>query len=98
MPPANTSRRQSTAWRTGRRRPASAGAARRLSRRASPPRGFARPFGGSVFFEQLGKLLGHGAAELLGVDDGDGAPVIARHIVADACLLYPSDPADEEDS
>ena len=33
---------------------------------------------------KLGQLLGHGAAELLGIDDGDGAPVIARHVMADA--------------
>ena len=34
--------------------------------------------------EQLGELLHHRAAELLGVDDGDGAAVVARHVVADA--------------
>ena len=40
--------------------------------------------GGRGFVEQLGELVRHGAAELLGVDDGDGAAVIARHVVADA--------------
>ena len=37
-----------------------------------------------LLVEQLGQLLGHGAAELLGVDDGDGAAIVARHVVADA--------------
>ena len=37
-----------------------------------------------MLVEQLGELLGHRAAKLLGVDDGDGAAVIARHVVADA--------------
>ena len=44
----------------------------------------ARLFGGSVFLEQLGELLGHGAAEFLGIDDGDGAAIVARHVMADA--------------
>ena len=39
---------------------------------------------GALLLEQLGELLGHRAAELLGVDDGDGAAVVARHVVADA--------------
>src|SRR3546814_1160220 len=34
--------------------------------------------------EQLGQLLHHRAAELLGVDDGDRATVVAGHVVADA--------------
>src|SRR3546814_13879479 len=34
--------------------------------------------------EQLGQLLHHRAAELLGVDDGDRAAVVAGHVVADA--------------
>ena len=34
--------------------------------------------------EQFGELLRHHAAQLLGVDDRDGALVIARHVVADA--------------
>src|SRR5215831_15260427 len=37
-----------------------------------------------VFDEQLGELFGHDAAELLGIDDGDGAPIVARHVMADA--------------
>src|SRR5947207_2690319 len=37
-----------------------------------------------ILIEQLGKLVGHGAAELLGVDDRDGALVIAGDVVADA--------------
>ena len=49
-----------------------------------PPRRRTRRLGGGVFLEQLGELLGHGAAELLGIDDGDGAAVVARHVVADA--------------
>src|SRR5262249_60795998 len=36
-----------------------------------------------LLVEQLGELLGHSAAELLGIDDGDGAPVIARAVMAD---------------
>ena len=35
-----------------------------------PPR-----LGRLVLFEQFGQLVGHRSAELLGVDDGDGAPV-----------------------
>src|SRR5262245_16423457 len=38
----------------------------------------------SVLVEQLGELLGHRAAELLGIDDGDGSAIVARHVVADA--------------
>src|SRR5215475_5359733 len=37
-----------------------------------------------LLVEQLGQLLQHGAAELLGVDDRHGAAVVARHVVADA--------------
>ena len=40
--------------------------------------------GWRILLEQLGELLGHGAAQLLGVHDGHGAPVIARHVMADA--------------
>ena len=36
-----------------------------------------------VLVEQLGELLEHGAAELLGIDDGDGAAVVASDVVAD---------------
>jgi hypothetical protein len=34
--------------------------------------------------EQFGQLVGHDAAQLLGIDDGDRAAVIAGHVVADA--------------
>ena len=34
--------------------------------------------------EHLGELLHHGAAELLGVDDGHGPAVIAGDVVSDA--------------
>src|SRR5258706_625558 len=34
--------------------------------------------------EQFGELFGDGAAELFGVDDGDGAAIVARDVVADA--------------
>ena len=34
--------------------------------------------------EQLGEFFGDGAAELFGVDDGDGAAIVARDVVADA--------------
>src|SRR5262245_20333586 len=34
--------------------------------------------------EQLGELLGNGAAELLGVHDGHRAAIVARDVVADA--------------
>ncbi len=37
-----------------------------------------------ILLEQFGELLGHGAAEFLGIDDGDGAAVIARDVMADA--------------
>ena len=37
-----------------------------------------------VFDEQADQLIGHRAAQLLGVEDGDGAAVIARDVVADA--------------
>ena len=37
-----------------------------------------------VLLEQLDQLVGHGAGELGGVGDGDGAAVVARHVVADA--------------
>jgi len=46
--------------------------------------GRAHAFLGPMFLEQLGKLFGHDAAELLGVDDGDRAAVVARDVVADA--------------
>ena len=49
-----------------------------------PARRLAHGFGGRLFLEQFGELLGHHAAEFLGIHDGDGAAVIARHVVADA--------------
>ena len=39
---------------------------------------------GRALLEQLDQLVGHGAGELGGVGDGDGAAVVARHVVADA--------------
>src|SRR5260370_35553039 len=39
---------------------------------------------GLFLVEQRGELLHHGAAQLVGVDDGDGATVVARDVVADA--------------
>src|SRR3984893_3067437 len=46
--------------------------------------------GAAVFVEQLGESFEHDAAELLGVDDRDGAAVVAGHVVADAdrCKLH----------
>ena len=52
--------------------------------RVQPPPHAARRLGRGTFLEQLGELLGHRAAELLGIHDGDGAAVVARHVVADA--------------
>src|SRR5690606_33130614 len=45
-----------------------------------------RGLGGLGFFlaEQLRQLVGHGAAKLLRVNDGDGATVPARDVMADA--------------
>ena len=40
--------------------------------------------GRGLFGEQFGQLFGHGAAQFLGIDDGDGALVVARHVMADA--------------
>jgi hypothetical protein len=34
--------------------------------------------------EQFGEFFGDGAAEFLGIDDGDGTTIVARHVVADA--------------
>src|SRR5262245_11402108 len=39
---------------------------------------------GVLLVEQRGELLHHGAAQLVGIDDGDGAAVVARDVVADA--------------
>ena len=48
--------------------------------------GVRRRAGGSgcALLEQLDELVGHGAGELGRVGDGDGAAVVARHVVADA--------------
>jgi hypothetical protein len=43
---------------------------------------------GAFFLEQFGQFFEHDAAQLLGVDDGDGATVVAGHVVADAACLY----------
>ena len=53
-------------------------------RQCSFRRGGAHRLGGRLLLEQLGELLGHHAAELLGIHDGDGAAIVARHVVADA--------------
>ena len=37
--------------------------------------------GSCLLLEQLGELLGHHAAEFLGIHNGDGAAVIACHVV-----------------
>ena len=44
----------------------------------------AADLGSVILVEQFGEFFQHGAAELLGIDDGDGAAVIARDVVADA--------------
>src|ERR1019366_6472321 len=46
----------------------------------------ARPGGGRPpgLAEQLGELFGDGAAEFLGIDDGDRAAIVAGDVVADA--------------
>ena len=56
----------------------------RMRSMQSPPRGAARFRLAACLGEQFGELFGHRAAELLGIDDGDRAPVIARDVVADA--------------
>ena len=38
----------------------------------------------SVLIEELSQFLRHGAAELLGIDDRYGAPIIPRHVMTDA--------------
>ena len=38
----------------------------------------------AFFIEQFGQLIHHRAAELFGIDDGDRAPIVARHVMADA--------------
>ena len=39
---------------------------------------------GKVLVEQLGELVGHRAGKFFRIGDGDGAPVIAGHVMADA--------------
>src|SRR4029453_5734100 len=34
--------------------------------------------------EQFGELFGDGAAEFLGIDDGDGSAIVARNVMTDA--------------
>src|ERR1700722_6212405 len=50
-------------------------------RRPRWPRRFGR---WDVLVEEFGELLRHSPAKLFGVDDGHGAPVVARHVVANA--------------
>src|SRR6185312_6078137 len=52
----------------------------KLGRPAAPDAGAA----GAFVFEQIGEAFEHHAAQLLGVDDGDGAAVVAGDVVADA--------------
>ena len=51
-----------------------------------PPLRPPRPGGleAGMLVEEFGELLGHGAAQLLGIDDGHGALVVARDVMADA--------------
>src|SRR5262249_42888076 len=53
------------------------GALRALAARGAVVRGL-------FLVEQRGELLHHGAAQLVGIDDRDGAAVVAGHVVADA--------------
>ena len=54
-----------------------------LSRAGTPTRGLGSALVlGAVFLEELGQFLGHGAAQFLRVNDGHGALVVARHIMA----------------
>src|SRR6185312_17035758 len=64
-------------------------AAAALGRLADGARGALAVAGGAgvllVFLvEQRGELFHHRAAELVGIDDGDGAAIVARDVVADA--------------
>ena len=40
--------------------------------------------GARLFIEQLDELVGHGAGQFARIGDGDGAAVVAGHVVADA--------------
>src|SRR3989304_227730 len=68
----------------GKRRAPGRASASDIGSSAAPPPAGGRPFDRGVLLEQFGQLLGHGAAELLGIDDGDGAAIIARDVMADA--------------
>src|ERR1700712_499620 len=62
---------------------------RRLTRSRISRVQFARPAAGGGrgaggLAEQFGKLFGDRAAELLGIDDGDGTAIIAGDVVTDA--------------
>src|SRR3546814_3055172 len=74
-----------------RRRPATTGSrGGRIPGRASVQAGGGAARGAGAarhdafLLEELGQLLHHRAAELLGIDDGDGAAVVAGHVVPDA--------------
>src|SRR5688572_21134475 len=43
-----------------------------------------RGYGAVGLAEELGKLFGDGAAEFLGIDDGNRTAIIPRHVVTDA--------------
>ena len=59
--------------------------AENLSRAGTPARGLGGALVlGAVFLKELGQFFGHGATQFLGIDDGDGALVIAGHVMADA--------------
>ena len=82
---ADASRRHGVAaYLRARRGPDRGSARRRATRRSACGRDARAQLLRRVLVEQLGELVGHRAAELLGVDDGDGAAVVARHVVADA--------------
>ncbi len=85
--------RRSTGGETGLRRPAGRTICRRPCCRDPPcrrRRGRAATATcgphvlGIVFVEQRGELLHHRAAQLVGIDNGDGTAVVARDVVADA--------------
>ena len=73
--------------RSARCAPATGGCqARHVSAACGAAMAWARAGRGSwrVLLEQLDELVGHGAGELGRVGDGDGAAIVARHVVADA--------------
>ena len=69
------------AWPPPRPRPGAAAPDACLIRRAAAAARLSRA---ALLAEQRGELLGHGAGQLLRIDDGDGAAVVAGHVVADA--------------